>query len=129
MQELEVPRKQEAVRVADKLYHQEPGWVTFFRQVLGVNGVVRQLFPAPDELTAFEQTKEYGQIQQMVAKLRERNSSQPEHKETTRVITVRLPSSMHETLRTEAHEKKTSMNQLCISKLLQYVDLELIPTD
>ena len=45
------------------------------------------------------------------------------------MITVRLPKSLHESLRTEAHEKRTSMNKLCISKLLQMIDTELIPGD
>ena len=65
----------------------------------------------------------------MVAKLRERSGDPAENREPTRVITVRLPKSLHETLRTEAHERKTSMNKLCISKLLQMVDSELIPSD
>ena len=63
------------------------------------------------------------------AKLRERGGSPPDASEPTRVITVRLPKSLHESLRTEAHEKRTSMNKLCISKLLQMVDEQLIPSD
>ena len=72
---------------------------------------------------------EYAEIQQMVAKLRERNGAQTDDKEPTRVITVRLPKSLHESLRAEAHEKRTSMNKLCISKLLQVIDDQLIPHD
>jgi hypothetical protein len=45
------------------------------------------------------------------------------------VITVRLPKSMHEYLRTEAHDLRTSMNKLCISKLLQVIEQDLIPTE
>jgi hypothetical protein len=41
------------------------------------------------------------------------------------VITVRLPKSLHEFLQVEAHEKCTSMNQLCISKLVQWLDSDL----
>ena len=41
----------------------------------------------------------------------------------------RLPKSLHESLRHEAHERKTSMNQLCISKLLQIIDEKLVPND
>ena len=76
-----------------------------------------------------EQSGEYAEIQQMLAKLRERGGSPPDASEPTRVITVRLPKSLHESLRTEAHEKRTSMNKLCISKLLQMVDEQLIPSD
>ena len=38
------------------------------------------------------------------------------------MVTVRIPRSLHEALRVEAHEHRTSMNKLCISKLLQFID-------
>ena len=38
-------RKQEAYRIALALYQQNPDWVTFFREILGIGGVVRRLFP------------------------------------------------------------------------------------
>ena len=120
-------RRQEVFRIADELYHQNPDWVTFFREVLGVEGAARRMFPAPDEFLVFEQSEEYAEIQQMVAKLRENNRAQAQGSEPTRVITVRLPKSLHESLRTEAHERRTSMNKLCISKLLQVIDGNLIP--
>ena len=44
------------------------------------------------------------------------------------VITVRLPESLHESLRIEAHEHHTSMNKLCISKLLQLIEENMIPS-
>ena len=107
-------KTQEIHRIASELFRQQADWVTFFRRILGVDGVVRQMFPTPVEL---------------LAKLRERGAAPPDENEPTRVITVRLPKSLHESLRTEAHEKKTSMNKLCISKLLQMIDKELIPSD
>ena len=122
-------RCQEVFRIAGDLYQQNPDWVTFFREVLGVDGIARRMFPTTEELLAFEQTTEFIEIQQMVAKLRERNNLLPTNREPTRVITVRLPKSLHETLRTEAHERHTSMNKLCISKLLQVIDSALIPVE
>ena len=121
-------KEAQVYRVASDLFQQKPDWVTFFREVLGVEGLVRRSFN-PLELAQFEQTKEYSDIQQMVAKLRERSGEPADGREPTRVITVRLPKSLHEYLRTEAHERKTSMNKLCISKLLQMVDEGLIPND
>ena len=120
-------RRQEVFRMAGEIYQQNPDWVTFFREVLGVEGAARRLFPTADEFLSFEQTEEYAEIQQMVAKLRENNRTQAQGSEPTRVITVRLPKSLHESLRTEAHERRTSMNKLCISKLLQVIDGNLIP--
>ena len=125
----EETREAKVYRIASDLYRNDPDWVTFFREVLGVEGIVRQVFTSPQDLARFETTSEYAGIQTMVAKLRERASEPAESREPTRVITVRLPKSLHESLRTEAHERKTSMNKLCISKLLQMVDEELIPND
>ena len=119
----------EAYQLANQIFRQDPDWVTFFREVLGVDGVVRRLFPEAEQRAAFERTPEYNEIQQMLAKLRDRNQTKFEDKEPTRVITVRLPKSLHESLRAEAHTKQTSMNKLCISKLLQVIDDELIPSD
>ncbi|MCA9187526.1 MAG: hypothetical protein R3E01_27855 [Pirellulaceae bacterium] len=123
-------RAQEIFRHAQDLFRQQPDWVTFFREVLGVDGIARRLCPSTKDITELEQTREYGEIQQMLAKLREKRTGVPsDGTEPTRVITVRLPKSVHEFLRNEAHERKTSMNKLCISKLLQMVDEGLIPND
>ena len=65
----------------------------------------------------------------MLVKLREKRTSTDPEAEPTRVITVRLPKSMHEYLRTEAHDLRTSMNKLCISKLLQVIGEEMIPNE
>jgi predicted HicB family RNase H-like nuclease len=118
----EETREGKVLRVASELYRQNPDWVTFFREVLGVEGVMRRVFKEQEDLARFEQSREYGEIQQMVAKLRERAAEPVDSREPTRVITVRLPKSLHEALRSEAHDRKTSMNQLCISKLLQILD-------
>ncbi len=115
-------RKQTAQRIAAEMFQQQPDWISFFREVLGVDGLVRKLFTNPDDLAAFEKTAEYEEIQQMLAKLRERSGALDNGKEPTRVITVRLPKSLHESLRAEAHDRKTSMNQLCISKLLKVIE-------
>jgi len=122
-------RQREVYQVACERFRQNPDWVTFFREFLGVEGVVRKTFQHPQDLNAFEQGDTYTEIQQMVAKLRERSKNQTESNEPTRVITVRLPKSLHESLRAEAHERRTSMNQLCISKLLQVIDNKLVPSD
>jgi predicted HicB family RNase H-like nuclease len=120
---------QEVFQAAEGRYRQSPDWVTFFREVLGVDGLVRRTFPKFDDLTAFEQSEQYEKIQKLLVKLREKRPSADAETEPTRVITVRLPKSMHESLRTEAHDLRTSMNKLCISKLLQVIDEEMIPSE
>ena len=92
-------------------------------------GIVRRQFTRLEDLTAFEKSQEFDQIQKWLVKLREQKNATDTESEPTRVITVRLPKSMHEYLRTEAHDLRTSMNKLCISKLLQVIEQDLIPTE
>ena len=120
---------QEVLQVAENLYRQNPDWVTFFREVLGIDGTVRKAFPAHEELAEFEQSAEFDKIQKCLVKLREKRTVTDPETEPTRVITVRLPKSMHEYLRTEAHDLRTSMNKLCISKLLQMIGEDKIPNE
>lgn len=117
------------IAAARKLYESQPDWVTFFREVLGVDGIVRRKFQRLEDLVAFEKSTEFEQIQKWLVKLRELRNATDTESEPTRVITIRLPKSMHEYLRTEAHDLRTSMNKLCISKLLQVVEEDLIPRD
>lgn len=110
------------------LYSKNPDWVTFYREVLGVNGAIRRNYQTPQALAEFEKTAEYQEIQKLVTKLREGSQATSPDDEPTRVITVRMPKSLHEALRVEAHEHHTSMNKLCISKLLQMIDDGLVPS-
>lgn len=119
----------EILRTARELYEREPDWVTFFREILGVKGAVRRAFPTPHQMAEFEQSEAYSEIQQMITQLRKRPALAGSGQEPTQVITVRLPKSLHEALRTEAHLHQTSMNKLCISKLLRFIDEEFVPSD
>ena len=65
----------------------------------------------------------------MLAKLREQGSAAAETVEPTRVITIRLPKSLHESLKDEAYEYRTSMNKLCVSKLIQLIDGQQVPSE
>ncbi len=124
-----VDRIQRVHRMASDRFGNDPDWVTFYREVLGVEGIIDQLFPGYEQRSKFTKTSEFAEIQQMLAKLREKNRGQKIPDEATRVITVRLPKSLHEALRHEAHNHRTSMNKLCISKLLQVIADELVPSD
>jgi predicted HicB family RNase H-like nuclease len=123
------PQYQEVLAAAQQVCGPDTDWVTFFRKVMGVDGIVRKAFPTLDELSEFEKSEEYATIQRIVVKLREKKGGSDAETEPTRVITVRLPKSMHEYLQTEAHDMRTSMNKLCISKLLQVVEQDMIPVE
>ena len=122
-------KSHEVLTTAQHFYHKNPNWVVFFREILGQKGIVRRLYSTTEALAEFEKTPEYGEIQSMLSKLRTDGDGEDTELEPCKVITVRMPKSMHEALKEEAHAYRTSMNQLCISKLLQIVDGDLVPTD
>ncbi len=156
------PRKLEDVlQAAQQSFGRTPDWVAFFRDVLGLGGIVRRTFTTPDQMTEFEHSDACREIQRMLTRLRARPVVRPEPKKTeeaelaevtsetvleealegteskektktpkpeeTKVITVRLPLSLHAALQEEAHEHRTSVNKLCISKLLQFIDHDFVP--
>ncbi len=120
-------RCQKVLEQANALIQSAPDWVTFYQEVLGVKGVVRRSFPSKEQLAAFKKTEAYDKIQWMLCQLRIRSNYAHLRKESTKVITVRLPKTLHAALLTEAREKATSVNKLCISKLLQFIDEDLVP--
>jgi predicted HicB family RNase H-like nuclease len=124
-----IEKQAEVKRVAEQLFSQKPDWVTFYRETLGLRGIVRHAFPSRETLAAFEQSEAYEQILQLLTRLRAEDAIAADGEEPTRVITVRLPKSLHETLREEAHEHRTSMNKLCISKLLQLIENDKVPAE
>lgn len=108
-------------RHAQAILRRNPDWTYFFRKVLGPEGLVAKTFPNAEELKAFRKTSEYGDILRLAGKLLNENTD-PLDKEETRMITVRLPSSMHAFLKDEAKRQRTSVNKLCITRLLQVVE-------
>lgn len=110
------------LQVAERLHSMDPEWVVFFREVLGVDGVVRRTFREPESLVRFECSPEYARIRELLDDLRNRQRDRPAEREAQRVVTVRMPRSLHETLKAEAEEMRVSINSLCISKLLKMLD-------
>jgi predicted HicB family RNase H-like nuclease len=110
--------------VAERLHAVGPEWVIFFREVLGVDGIVRRTFNTPEALVRFECTPHYARIREMLDDLRDRERERPVERDAQRVVTVRMPSSLHETLKAEAEELRVSINTLCISKLMKLIDGE-----
>ena len=126
---VEVEKQQDVLAQARDLFAANPDWITFYREILGLRGVARRYYSTPESLSEFEQTPAYVEIQDMLTRLRERTIDPAKVEEPTRVITVRLPKCLHDALKREAHEHQTSMNKLCISKLLQIIDGNLVPSD
>jgi|GEM_PF-1096382 len=130
-----LPREPEAVgqhaatavlQVAERLYAMQPEWVVFFHEVLGVNGIVRRTFSDPASLVRFECSPQYARIRELIDVLRnrQRNATQDETSPriSQRIVTVRMPKEVHETLKAEASQMRVSVNTLCISKLINLLD-------
>ena len=112
------------LQVAERLHAMNPEWVVFFREVLGVEGIVRRSFPEAADLTRFECSPQYARIRELLDDLRARQRDRPASREAQRVVTVRMPKSLHESLKAEAEGMRVSINSLCISKLLKLLDEE-----
>lgn len=129
----EVEREQEIFRVAHAIFNNsELDWVTFFREVLGAEGIIRRMYPDAEVRAEFERSHTYREIQRMLKKLRDKqpvlNDKKSDAPEIpTSVITVRLPTDVYAALQKEAGDLNTSVNKLCISKLLQSIDDDLVP--
>jgi predicted HicB family RNase H-like nuclease len=120
----------EAVKLAAQdLYCQDPDWVTFYREIMGLRGAIRRRFRSRETLDKFEKTAEFLEIQRMLSRLRAKGPVAANPKDPTQIITVRIPNSLREALRLEAFEHCTSINKLCISKLVQFIDRQMIPAE
>lgn len=120
-------RCQQAFDVANDLFGNAPTWVCFYRELLGGNGMIHQIFTTNDEFGAFLRTEQYHQIQLMLTALRSRDLPENDPNDPQRMITVRLPKSLHEAMCDEAGRLNISVNRLCISRMLQLLDPKMIP--
>lgn len=105
------------------------GWANFYKATFGLSGEIYRRHPDQQSRAEFYNSAEYKELQLLFVQLREQFENIGPTEDKVRVITVRLPKAMHEVLRNEAHEHHTSMNKLCISKLVQPPDARLIPRD
>ena len=126
---VELDKQADVLQNARELFETNPDWIKFYRQILGLSGIVRRHYPNPESLAEFEQTPAYAEIQEMLTRLRMQVVDPKAISEKTRVITVRLPQCLHDALKAEAYQHQTSMNKLCISKLMQIIDASFVPSE
>ena len=120
-------RCEQAFETANELFLHAPTWVCFYRELMGSKGAILKLFDTPSEFGDFLRTDQYHQIQQMLTALRSRDMPENDPNDPQRMITVRLPKSLHEAICDEAERLKISVNRLCITRLLQLLDPKMIP--
>lgn len=114
------------VKEIDGLFEMENDWTRLYDAICGVDGLLRSAL-TPADRAEFMATPEYSDVMDRLAQVRKARVES--EKDPCRVITVRLPASVHASLRAEAHDMHTSMNKLCITKLILPVKQSLVPTD
>ena len=107
------------LQTASALFEGKPAWGAFHDQVFGPSGLVREHYANLVDRGQFQRTGDYAELLGMLADLRDADKT---NAGAPRVITVRLPRSLHQTLLLEAAEQHTSLNKLCVSKLLRVLD-------
>ena len=120
-------RCRQALLLAEEAFAKTGSWVIFFREILGVQGVVRRLFPDPAELKSFMAGADYETLHEMVAAIRSQDQAKSDAAEPERMITIRIPKSLHEMLQDESKACGLSINKLSISKLLWPANPRFIP--
>ncbi|MFN7732487.1 MAG: hypothetical protein ACK5OB_11335 [Pirellula sp.] len=121
-------RCHQVLHCATELFGLAPTWSAFYREVLGVEGAARTLFADAAEMCAYEESDAHNKVLEMLTALRSRDLPDCDPNEAQRMITVRIPSSLHDSICKEANDLQVSVNKLCITRLVQRVDRELIPS-
>ena len=63
-------KHEEIKHATEKLFATNPDWVKFYREVMGLHGLIRQAYPTLDVMAEFERTETYSQVHRMLAELR-----------------------------------------------------------
>lgn len=113
--------------IATEAFAKTGSWVVFFREMLGTSGVARKAYPTQEQYEQFQTTQAHAELQEMVAAIRSQDTSKGDSVEAERMITIRLPKSLHDVLTLESNEMNLSINKLCISKLLQPIEGRFVP--
>jgi predicted HicB family RNase H-like nuclease len=121
-------RAQSIVPFAAELFGLAPTWTAFYREVLGANGLMKTAIKTEEEYCQFECSEEHNKLLEMLTALRSRDLPENDPHELQRMITVRIPKSLHDSICEEANRLSVSVNKLCISRLLQKIDVKMIPT-
>lgn len=120
-------RHSEMLRLAEVAFSKTGLWVVFYRSLLGLEGAMFQLFPDPTERHDFQMSAAHAEIQEMVAAMRSTDTSKGDGVEPERMITIRVPMSLHSVLVDESEQLGLSINQICVSKLLGPLNSRHIP--
>ena len=102
-------------------------WAEAHGKVFGVDGYLGRLFDDRTTQCRFRDSFEYRVILESLAELRARDTNKSTATQPMRILTIRLPQSVHQAMAAEADSMRVSINQLGISKLLVEIDPRLVP--
>jgi predicted HicB family RNase H-like nuclease len=108
-------RRKLVVDTATELFGVAPTWTAFYRETVGAAGVARALFQDIEEAHQYECSDEHCKVMEMLTVLRSRDLPENDPHEPQRMITVRIPKSLHDSICAEANELAVSVNKLCIT--------------
>ncbi|MEO9590617.1 hypothetical protein [Rhodopirellula bahusiensis] len=117
------------LKLAAEVFAQTGSWVVFYREIMGCDGVVWKLFPDAAQRRHFESSPEFAELLEIMTSIRSQDNSKTSLHEPERMITVRLPRSMHSTAVNEAAELGLSINSYCLTKLLQPINKRFTPEE
>ncbi|MCC9640661.1 hypothetical protein LOC71_00120 [Rhodopirellula sp. JC740] len=122
-------RAEMALKLAAEVFAQTGSWVVFYREIMGCDGVVWKLFPEAAQRRHFEASPEFAELLEIMTSIRSQDRSKTSLHEPERMITVRLPRTMHATCVAEASELGLSINNYCLTKLLQPINKRFTPIE
>ncbi|EMB19081.1 hypothetical protein [Rhodopirellula europaea] len=122
-------RPEMVLKLAAEAFAQTGSWVVFYREIMGCDGVVWKLFPEAPQRRHFESSPEFAELLEIMTSIRSQDNSKTSLHEPERMITVRLPRSMHSTAVKEASELGLSINSYCLTKLLQPINKRFTPLE
>lgn len=122
-------RPAQVLRLAEEAFARTGSWVVFYRTMMAPGGVVDQLYDNPVARRYFETTGEFAELLEMVTAIRSQDDSSSGTHEPTRMITVRVPRSLHAAAVRESEELELSINAYCVTKLLQPANPRFTPLE
>lgn len=122
-------RPAQVLRMAEEAFAMTGSWVVFYRTMLAPGGVVDKLYSNPTARRYFETTREFAELLEMVTAIRSQDDSSSGTHEPTRMITIRVPRSLHDATVRESEELELSINSYCVTKLLQPANPRFTPLE
>lgn len=112
-------RHNEILRLSQEAFAMTGSWNVFYATIFAVGGVIDQMFPSKEQRRHFETTDSFAELLEMLTSIRSQDESKTDAYEPSRMITIRMPRTLHDAIKREAEELELSINNYGLTKLLQ----------